>query len=171
MLTDGKRLIAVLCIFVHRSNSEYAFCPIQDDLVEDVIRLEPSSTLFVRQLEMKQRPTSFMDPLNIYSSLFPMNTNLANHHSNIGNVNVSTSCSSSLSNSSLSIEICELIEALLNTLLGSQSELKHKLNDLLKTFQQLQLDHKEFTCLKFIVLFNPSKHGEYFRFLLILLPF
>nr|CAH8842172.1 unnamed protein product [Trichobilharzia regenti] len=121
--------------------------------------------------EMKQRPTSFMDPLNIYSSLFPMNTNLANHHSNIGNVNVSTSCSSSLSNSSLSIEICELIEALLNTLLGSQSELKHKLNDLLKTFQQLQLDHKEFTCLKFIVLFNPSKHGEYFRFLLILLPF
>ncbi|KAH8860705.1 Steroidogenic factor 1 [Schistosoma japonicum] len=110
----------------------------------------------------KRRCTNFVDPLNIYSSLFLMNANRMNN-SNENNPLTPTptttpTSQSSLSNSSMSIEICDLIESLLNNLLGAQSELRHKLNDLLTVFQKLQLDSKEFACLKFVVLFNPLKH-------------
>ncbi|KAK4469500.1 hypothetical protein MN116_007046 [Schistosoma mekongi] len=110
--------------------------------------------------DSKRRCTNFIDPLNIYSSLFLMNTSRMNNcNENNPLTPTTTSASQSpLSNSSTSIEICDLIASLLNNLLGAQSELKHKLNDLLTVFQKLQLDNKEFACLKFVVLFNPLKH-------------
>ncbi|CAH8521167.1 unnamed protein product [Schistosoma rodhaini] len=124
--------------------------------------------------DSKRRCKNAMDPLNVCSSLFPMNANPINCNENnplaaTTTTNITTTTSSSLlSHSSVSMEICDLIENLLNNLLGGvdncgggQSDLKHKLNDLLTIFQKLQLDNKEFTCLKFIVLFNPLKHDTF----------
>ncbi|CAH8504770.1 unnamed protein product [Schistosoma intercalatum] len=127
--------------------------------------------------DSKRRCKNAMDPLNVCSSLFPINTNSINCNENnpltattTTNITATapTTSSSLLSHSSVSMEICDLIENLLNNLLGGvdncgggQSDLKHKLNDLLTIFQKLQLDNKEFTCLKFIVLFNPLKHDTF----------
>ncbi|KAA0193362.1 Nuclear receptor subfamily 5 group A member 2, partial [Fasciolopsis buskii] len=54
-------------------------------------------------------------------------------------------------------ELCEVMDGTVDWLLGG-TEFRSKLEDLLAQFERLQLDHEEFTCLKFLALFNPAKH-------------
>lgn len=56
-------------------------------------------------------------------------------------------------------ELCEVMDGTVDWLLGG-TEFRSKLEDLLAQFERLQLDHEEFTCLKFLALFNPAKHGK-----------
>ncbi|CAL8080787.1 unnamed protein product [Calicophoron daubneyi] len=58
---------------------------------------------------------------------------------------------------STSREICDVAESTLDWILEG-TELRRKLDDLLLQFERLRLEHKEFICLKFLVLFNPAKH-------------
>ncbi|TPP66810.1 Nuclear receptor subfamily 5 group A member 2 [Fasciola gigantica] len=54
-------------------------------------------------------------------------------------------------------ELCDVMDSTIDWLLGG-TEFRNKLEDLLGQFERLQLDHEEFTCLKFLALFNPAKH-------------
>ncbi|KAF5403416.1 hypothetical protein PHET_03255 [Paragonimus heterotremus] len=58
---------------------------------------------------------------------------------------------------SVSREVCDLMDSTLEWFLGA-TDFRRKLEDLITQFERLKLDQKEFTCLKFIVLFNPAKH-------------
>ncbi|TPP58299.1 hypothetical protein FGIG_09672 [Fasciola gigantica] len=54
-------------------------------------------------------------------------------------------------------ELCDVMDSTIDWLLGG-TEFRNKLENLLSQFERLQLDHEEFTCLKFLALFNPAKH-------------
>ncbi len=41
-----------------------------------------------------------------------------------------------------------------------ESEIKVRLSEMIERFRELQLDPEEFTFLKYLVLFNPSKYGK-----------
>ncbi|KAF8564239.1 hypothetical protein P879_05879 [Paragonimus westermani] len=58
---------------------------------------------------------------------------------------------------SVSREVCDLMDSTLEWFLGA-TDFRRKLEDLITQFERLKLDQKEFTCLKFIALFNPAKH-------------
>ncbi|KAA3674085.1 uncharacterized protein DEA37_0008827, partial [Paragonimus westermani] len=58
---------------------------------------------------------------------------------------------------SVSREVCDLMDSTLEWFLGT-TDFRRKLEDLITQFERLKLDQKEFTCLKFIALFNPAKH-------------
>ncbi|GAA38448.2 FTZ-F1-alpha [Clonorchis sinensis] len=59
---------------------------------------------------------------------------------------------------SVSRDVCDLMDSTLNCFLND-TEFRRKLDDLVAEFERLRLDRKELTCLKFLVLFNPAKHG------------
>ncbi|VEL29757.1 unnamed protein product [Protopolystoma xenopodis] len=60
------------------------------------------------------------------------------------------------------LEISCLMSQLTWRLLGepAASEVRHRLDYLVERFMALRLDGDEFACLKFLVLFNPGKHGQ-----------
>lgn len=70
--------------------------------------------------------------------------------------NSSPALASSLPHS-VSREMCDLMDSTLEWFLG-ESEFRRKLDDLMVQFDRLKLSQQEFTCLKFLALFNPAKH-------------
>lgn len=64
---------------------------------------------------------------------------------------------------SVSREVCDLMDSTLEWFLG-ESEFRRKLDDLMMQFERLKLSQQEFTCLKFLALFNPAKHDMSLNF-------